>query len=483
MTTDPVTRLAEDVPGLHVDRRPARLADFAVDASGLGGLAPLAVLRPDGLDALRALIQRAPTAGLRLLPVSSKGPHHRGDTRSAERTAILDMSGFDAVVRVDRRNRVALFEAGVDFARLDVAVRAEGLRPLLPLGPRPGKSALAAYLEREPTVYPRLQWDLADPLLCTEVVFGTGEHFRTGASAGPGSLEEQWAAGDAQTNPMGPGQSDLMRVVQGAQGSLGVVTWCSARCQPVPAQERLHLWPAATLAPLVRAAYALSRRGHADVMFLGSGDLPAALLAHDRDGLLEARAGAPAYALVFSVSAPPYAAEHKARYVEAELDALAAEHSIEPAAPPPELLDRITRPRGGPWWKEAGLGGTRELFFLSTLDRAEALIDRARRFLRSRSDAPAEVMIYVQPLIGGRCCHVELIFPAALAQVAALDPVVVALAEELLAAEAFFSRPYGSLTAVGLRGTSQAPLLRRLKSIFDPHGVLSPGVLEVPVDA
>jgi len=45
---------------------------------------------------------------------------------------------------------------------------------------------------------PKYHWDIADPLACTEVVFGTGELFRTGAAAGSGSIQEQWAAGGAQ---------------------------------------------------------------------------------------------------------------------------------------------------------------------------------------------------------------------------------------------------------------------------------------------
>jgi hypothetical protein len=41
---------------------------------------------------------------------------------------------------------------------------------------------------------PKYHWDIGDPLACVEVIFGTGDMFRTGAAAGPGSLEEQWAA-------------------------------------------------------------------------------------------------------------------------------------------------------------------------------------------------------------------------------------------------------------------------------------------------
>jgi len=34
-------------------------------------------------------------------------------------------------------------------------------------------------LEREPVVMPTYHWDIADPLQCVEVIYGTGDMFRT----------------------------------------------------------------------------------------------------------------------------------------------------------------------------------------------------------------------------------------------------------------------------------------------------------------
>src|SRR5450756_1223159 len=89
------------------------------------------------------------------------------------------------IVRADRRNRVALVEAGVTFDELDVALSKVGLRAMTPRARRKGKSVVAAYLDRTPTLVPRAQWDLSYPLLCIEVVMGSGTVFRTGSSAGP----------------------------------------------------------------------------------------------------------------------------------------------------------------------------------------------------------------------------------------------------------------------------------------------------------
>jgi hypothetical protein len=70
-----------------------------------------------------------------------------------------------------------------------------GIRLNMPLLPRQSKSVLGSMLEREPVVMPKYQWDVSDPLACTGIIFGTGDEFRTGQAAGPGTIEEQSAAG------------------------------------------------------------------------------------------------------------------------------------------------------------------------------------------------------------------------------------------------------------------------------------------------
>ena len=145
-------RLAERLPGLAIDASDAACSPFTRDASGLEGERPLAVVRPKDAADVKPLVEAARAIGVGLVPVSSGGEHHRGDTLCAAQTVVVDLRGLSRIVRVDRRNRVFIAEPGVTFADLVPALAANGLRPMLPLGPRPEKSVLGAYLEREPTI-------------------------------------------------------------------------------------------------------------------------------------------------------------------------------------------------------------------------------------------------------------------------------------------------------------------------------------------
>lgn len=158
------------------------------ESAGLaGGGKPLLLVRPSEAPQVRTLIKLANEVGLNLVFSSSGPPRYRGDTVPSGEAVIVDMSRMDRVLRVDRRNKVALIEPGVTFDRLKDAAEKAGLRALMPLLPRSSKSVLASYLEREPITIPKYHWDMTDPLLCTELVFGTGDLFRTGSAAGPGA--------------------------------------------------------------------------------------------------------------------------------------------------------------------------------------------------------------------------------------------------------------------------------------------------------
>jgi hypothetical protein len=138
---------------------------------------------------------------------------------------IVDLSKMKKIIRVDRRNKVVVLEPGVTFSELIPTLAKEDLAPLMPLMPRSTKSVVASALETEPIITPKYHLEAQDPLACAEVIFGSGELFRTGDAVGPGDLEDQWKAGKAQSRGIGPAYVDFSKLLQCAMGSVGIVTW------------------------------------------------------------------------------------------------------------------------------------------------------------------------------------------------------------------------------------------------------------------
>ena len=132
---------------------------------------------------------------------------------------IVDLSRMNKIIRIDPRNKIAMVEPGTTFGELQRELSKEGLCAYMPLAPRSSKSVIGSMLEREPITRPSHHWDSTDPLLCAEVVFGTGDRFRTGEASGPDTIEEQWVMGRVQMNPFGHSHMDVQRLVAGAQGT------------------------------------------------------------------------------------------------------------------------------------------------------------------------------------------------------------------------------------------------------------------------
>ena len=300
--------LAEIVGAGNVSADPAVLEAYAGDQSFVGKMTPRFVVKVDGLETVQKLVNLAKETGTPLVPVSSGGPHFYGDTvPSTGDAVIVDLSGMKKVDLIDPFERVAsMVEPGVTFGELIPAVAKEGLRLNMPLQPRATKSVVGSMLSREPVIMPHYHWDISDPIGSTEVVFGTGDMFRTGAAAGPGDIAEQRAAGGVQKEAAGPSAMSLHRLLQGAQGTMGIVTWASARCELIPDREQPYFIASDDVAKLLEAAHWLIRlRLGNELLILNSVDV-AALMADDDADYARLMAKLPPWVLFFNLGAYKY---------------------------------------------------------------------------------------------------------------------------------------------------------------------------------
>lgn len=456
-------------------------------AAGIaGGGKPLFRLVPSDAAQVRAIVKLARETGTNLVFSSSGPPRFRGDTVPSGEGVIVDMSGMDRVLRVDRRNKMALIEPGVTFAQLKAAAGEAGLRPLMPLLPRSTKSVIASYLEREPITVPKYHWDMNDPLLCTELIFGTGDLFRTGSAAGPGSLKEQWERGLAQKNPMGPAQTDFARIVQGSQGTMAAVTWATVKLEIEPRIHRLYFMPSAKISKLVEFSYPALRRKLADEFFILNSFALATILADDPAEIPTLAAIQAPYTLVFGVTGGEYLPEERVNWQEKDLGELAQAAGVKaarevPGASARQVLEIISNPSREPYFKTRAKGAFLDIFFLTTLDKAQSLIDTMQDAAAGRGYPVAELGVYIQPIQQGRSCHLEfnIYYDGEDADDSARARGVFGEASSALSeAGAFFSRPYGSWADLAYaRCPDTVQALKKVKAMLDPEGILNRGKL------
>jgi hypothetical protein len=481
-------KLVEIVGAGNINREPATLKEYSRDMSFVNAVKPECVVRPDNMEHIEAIVKLANETLTPLVPVSSGPPHFRGDTVPGTGGAVIvDLSGMKKIIRIDRTNRVAMFEPGVTFEELIPAVAKEGLRLNLPLLPRRSKSVTGSLLEREPVVMPKYHWDIGDPLACVEVIFGTGDMFRTGAAAGPGSLEEQWTAGGAQKEAAGPSAFSLYRVVQGAQGAMGIVTWASVRCELIPSLEEPFLVGSSQLDKILEMVHWLIRLRLVNECFVLNDVNLAAIMARKWPGdYRELKNTLPPWILFFNIAGYEYLPEERVSGQIKDMMAIAQRVGLEPApavgeVSAYELLATVKRPSGEPYWKLRHKGASHDIFFITIYDNLPGLVDTMYDEARDMGYPTSEMGIYLQPIVQGTNCHGEFnLFydPDNQGESDRVRELSERAINSLMAKGAFFSRPYGtSVRTIVNRDAATVAALRKVKSMLDPNNIMNPGKL------
>ncbi|UCG82436.1 MAG: FAD-binding oxidoreductase [Dehalococcoidia bacterium] len=469
---------------------PDDIANYRISSPVIDSVVmPTHIARPSNIDELQKLLRLANEVGMNLTVASSTGAHSKGGFAAAKENVLVDLSSWKQIPWVNRRNRVCLIEPGVTYSELIQALEPQGMTIPMPLSPRDGKSVIASVMDREPTTWPNRQWDISDPVASTEFIFGNGELFRTGAAGGPGTLEQQRAAGGAQKSSAGPSQSDFHRVVQGAQGTMGVVTWITIRTELRPVIEKPFLLGANSLQGLIPFVYEVQRPWLGEHSFILDRNAAAMLIdASGSDTFESIRGSLPRYICLQNIAGFERMPEKRVQYQQKDIESIADRHGLKMTMSlgtiaAKTLLEIATRPCGEADWRHHLRGHCLSIFFLTTLDRAPELIDIYMQLIKQHGIEEELVGCYVQPIVQNHACHVELMYPfdpGVLSEIELVRNLEKEAVLRLTEGGAFFSRPYGSASEVVFKQNPlNYELLRKVKGIFDPNRVLNDGKWEL----
>ena len=320
----PKEELASIVSSDRIFNDPGTLDDYSRDMSFVKPVKPYVVVKPKSTDEVQGIVRWANQTRTPLVPVSSGPPRFRGDTvPSVPGAVMVDLSGLKRIFRIDRRNRIAMFEAGVTYPQLQQELAREGMRLTTPLLPRSNKSVVASLLEREPTLIPRLQWASLEPLRCTEIVWGDSQKLITGDAGNWTSMEGAWEKKQAATSPTGPGQTDFYRFVSGSQGSLGIVTWVSVKCEILPELHELFFVPAQRLDDLIDFTYQILKFRFGDELLILNNFNFASILGNGPDQIRALMAKLPPWVVLVGIAGRNILPRERVEYQEKDISDIA----------------------------------------------------------------------------------------------------------------------------------------------------------------
>lgn len=476
--------LARIVGKENVSNAGEDLRRYASDLSLLPSASAHAVVWPGSTDEVAKVVAYCNEKNIPVVPVSSR-VHVHGSTIPKQGGVVLDLLRMNKILEIDLSNRLVRYEAGVTWKQLTEALKEKGMRPIMPLLPRPDRSVLTDTLERE--VPTNIVYDYGEPTQSLEIVWADGSIFRSG-SASVNNFPESVSRG---SNPSGPGL-DFYRFMQGAQGTMGIVTWMSMKIESIPKIDKIFFAPIDDLSSAMDFLYRiLPRRIGQECLFLNNVDLAgiAADKVEDFDALC---AKLPPWTLVLTISGLLRRPEEKLAYEEKFLtDVLRNEFPnilLSDKLPGfPGLGKKLLPMLRAPWptdikyWKNRLRGGCQDIFFITKPEKAPSFISIVETVAAKHGYPLADIGKYIQPIEHNRACHVEFNFfydPENEQEKTMITKLNREASLALMDAGGFFSRPYGELAPIVFdRAANYTMALKRVKKVFDPNNIMNPGNL------
>jgi len=478
-------KLQETVGPEHFYDDPEVLGTYSKDFSLLPPGVPNYVVKPKTTEEVQKVIKLANEQLLPVVPVSS-AVHFHGATIPKQGGIVLDLTRMNQILEVDELNRRIRVEAGVTWEQITSELEKRGFRIMMPLLPHPLRSVVTDYLERE--VPTNTVYDYGEPLQSMEVVWPTGEIFRTGSASVTGYPDSP----SKGANPSGPGL-DFYRFLQGAQGTMGVVTWANLKIEYLPKIDKILFAAAREFNNAIDFLYRVLRlRLGQECLLLNNTNL-AAIVAEDWPKDFEKlRASLPPWTLILVISGMQRRPEEKIQYEEETLSKILKNEfpkiRLGDSLPGfPHLGKKLLPMLRKPWpkevtyWKNRYKGAYQSLFFITKPVLASKFVNKVEEVAVRHGYPIGDIGGYLQPIEHNRACHLEFNFfydPANYSEVEKVRSLYREAAQVLLNEGALFTRPYGELAKLVYdRATGYTMVLRRVKKTFDPNNIMNPGNL------
>ena len=470
---------------------PGVLAGYAKSHSFAQGYVPWHAVRPKSAEQVESLVKWANETKTPLVPVSSTGVKLRGDSvPSVPEAVIVDLSGMDKILNVNRQQRMVVIEPGVTYDQLNKELAKQNMVIAGSLKAKAGQSVLTDIVEAVPRLNPMIQWNFFDPLRCAEVTWGDGTRMFTGeAAGGPLDLQKQWGKQQWQVQYMGPWMTDYFRLITQAQGSMGIVTWASLKTAVKPLMHQLFVAEADDLSDLEGFVYKAVWTRFPDEIFILNRAQAANIMGKATEEIAGLKDVLPAWVVAVGVAGRELIPEVRFDARSKDLIDIAQANGLDLKAGVSNLSGRALyeevsgTDKGKVYWKDAYAGSHQNVFFLTQLEKAPMFLKAAREIAEALGYPTEDIGVYIQPKHLGSSYHMEFTFPYdpdSAIQAARAQDLVDAVSVAVSDLGGYFSRPYGQWAGIQLNKDAQSLMvLKSLKKIFDPEGIMNPGKLAI----
>ncbi len=480
-------KLEKVVDSTRVFTDPEFLEGYASDTSHSCNKKPDVVVKVLSTGEVQKIVKLANDYKIPVTPRSSATGFY-GAAIPEQGGIVIDMSSMKNIRRIDTRNKWVMFEAGVTYGELQEELAKHGFRAINPFLPHKDKSALTSTLEREPRIVHKHHLD--ETILTMEMVMPDGNLFHTGSMAispqAPETIPDELPSD--LCNFHGPG-IDWFRLIPGSLGTLGIVTVMNVKIALIPEKQKMMFFGFDSLEESVEPFYYILRKLLGDECLLLNSRYLATILASDPEEIDSISAVLPSYTVIVNLTAGEWFPEEKMAYQEKAIRDISRTFFIKPMESLPNVPDAekvLARHLLQPWdngtyWKFRAEGASREIFFLTQLQRAPEFLQIVNTIAAESGYPLSDIGLYLQPKQNGRSFQMEVSFPynpESQDEREMIDALYREASEQLINKGAFFYRIYGPWAEMVYSRTGNLhETLKRIKRTFDPNSILNPGKL------
>jgi len=461
---------------------------YASDQSFSTKMTPWFVVKPQNVIQIHELVNYANKTKTPLIPISSGAPHYKGDTvPSVPRSIIVDLSHMKKIININRQQRIAIVEPGVTYGELLKALQKEGLTISTPFAPKAEKSVLASVLDMEPRLNSLHQWNFIDPLRCAEVIWGDGNRMFTGEAGGSSmDLKKQWNEQKWQVSGTGPMMLDFYRLLTGSQGSIGIVTWISLKCEVNTKIHKFYIVPAKKVKYLHDFVHKVLKSRFSNELMIVNAAYLASLLGDSYDQVKNLMSKLPQWMALVGIAGRELLPEEKVNAQEQDISDIARQYDLSllpdiAGINGMQILEKVTNPSDEKYWKETYKGSFQDVFFTTTLENTSQFIENIYSLAEENKYPTQDIGVYLQPQNMGTCYHCEFSLPyneKDKYEVEKVKKLFIKSSEHFSKLGAYYLRPHGIWSKLQLQKDAQSTIyLRNIKNIFDPNNIMNPGKL------
>jgi len=463
------------------------LQKFSSDYSGIPSIKPEMVVKANEDDEVLKVVLQCNDEGVPIYPSSSKVHYYGGTIPRREGAIVMDLSGLNGIDEIDKLSHWVRIGAGVSWGQLQGDLEKKGYRSVIPLLPHSGRSVVIDWLEREAPTACKFEYN--ETIASIWVTWGLGESFITG-SASVNNFRKEGCFADG-VNPQGPGPIDFWRLLQGSQGTLGIVTKAICKIEFIPSVSKTVFFTSDDLSHLIPPLYEMGKRYVGLERFIVNDVTLAAIL-----GDIKLKSSLPGWTIInvligLPVGRPDDMVDYQLSYVRKELKDKFPEITISerlegaPAGTEEKLPEILRKPwpENKVFWKHAAKGNCQELIFTTLLSRTPHFTGLLKNIALEHSYPVEDMGVYIQPLEDMRACQVSFMLPfddkneAESKNVRRLYHKALI---EVLNEGGYFNRIYdgiGDVVYTLPRVQGYVKQIRRVKRLFDPNNIMSPGKL------